>query len=141
MPKKSQRQQTTDAQLITWYKWEFLRRNPEYRKDYDAFIAEFGSWFDEHGYWYDQTTEPWGTDNFRFFASVIAPRARVICENWAISDPYSPDWGFTREGDLIPSFGTKLSMISAKERGSGYVEEQSHGSADDRGAETTGSRA
>jgi hypothetical protein len=35
--------------------------------------------------------------------------------------------------DLIPYFGTKLGMISAKERGSGYVEEQAHGSADDRG--------
>ncbi|HEX8812903.1 MAG TPA: S8 family serine peptidase, partial [Terracidiphilus sp.] len=28
--------------------------------------------------------------------------------------------------DLLPNFRTKLSMISAKERGSGYVEEQSH---------------
>jgi hypothetical protein len=37
--------------------------------------------------------------------------------------------------DLIPSFPAKLSMISAKERGSGYVEEQAHGGADDRGAE------
>jgi hypothetical protein len=43
------------------------------------------------------------------------------------------------EIDLIPSFGTKLSMISAKERGSGYVEEQAHRGADHRGAETTGS--
>jgi hypothetical protein len=41
--------------------------------------------------------------------------------------------------DLLPNFRTKLSMISAKERGSGYVEEQSHGSADDRSAQTTGS--
>jgi CubicO group peptidase (beta-lactamase class C family) len=41
--------------------------------------------------------------------------------------------------DLIPSFGTKLSMISAKERGSGYVEDQAHRGADHRGAETTGS--
>jgi copper homeostasis protein CutC len=41
--------------------------------------------------------------------------------------------------DLNPFFGTKLSMISAKERGSGNVEEQAHGGADDRGAEATGS--
>jgi putative transposase len=34
--------------------------------------------------------------------------------------------------DLLPIFRTKLSMISAKERGSGYVEEQSHRGADDR---------
>jgi hypothetical protein len=98
MPKKSRHQQVTELQLIAWYKWEFLRRNPKYRKDYEEFITEFGSWFDEHGYWYDQTTEPWGHDNLRFFASVIAPKARAICEHWEITDPYPPDWQFTREG-------------------------------------------
>lgn len=41
--------------------------------------------------------------------------------------------------DVLPSFRTKLSMISAKERGSGYVEEQAHRGADHRGAEATGS--
>src|SRR5271157_2003729 len=43
--------------------------------------------------------------------------------------------------DLLPIFRTKLSMISAKERGSGYVEEQSHRGADDRSAEATGGGA
>ena len=45
------------------------------------------------------------------------------------------------DGDLVPAFRTKLSMISAKERGKRNVEEQSHRSADDRGTETTGSGA
>jgi hypothetical protein len=39
--------------------------------------------------------------------------------------------------DLIPSFRTKLSMIFAQERGRVYVEEQAHGSPDDRGAEAS----
>src|ERR1700690_3506397 len=39
--------------------------------------------------------------------------------------------------DLLPCFRTKLSMICAKERGRGYVEEQAHGSADDRGTEAS----
>ena len=43
--------------------------------------------------------------------------------------------------DLLPCFGTKLSMICAKERGRKYVEKQSHGGADDRGAEAIGGRA
>jgi YD repeat-containing protein len=43
--------------------------------------------------------------------------------------------------DLIPCFRTKLSMISAKGRGRRYVEEQAHGSADDRGVEAGGGRA
>jgi len=41
--------------------------------------------------------------------------------------------------DLLPYFRTKLSMIRAKENGKGYVEEQAHGSADDRGARAVGS--
>ena len=44
-------------------------------------------------------------------------------------------------GDLLPDFRTKLSMICAKERGRKYVEKQSHGGADDRGAEAVGGRA
>ena len=32
MPKKPHRLQTKEAHLIAWYKWEFLRRNLEYRK-------------------------------------------------------------------------------------------------------------
>src|ERR1044071_9621985 len=43
--------------------------------------------------------------------------------------------------DLLPAFRTKLSMIFAKERGRVYVEEQEHGSADDRGTETSRIRA
>src|SRR5579864_6049090 len=42
-----------------------------------------------------------------------------------------------RYDDPIPSFGTKLSMIFAKERGRVYVEEQAHRGADDRCAEAS----
>ena len=42
------------------------------------------------------------------------------------------------EFDLIPSFGTKLSMISDEGKGKRNVEEQAHGSADDRSAEAVG---
>src|SRR4029077_12146724 len=40
--------------------------------------------------------------------------------------------------DLIPSFGTKLSMISDEGKGKRNVEEQAHGIADDRSAEAVG---
>jgi hypothetical protein len=42
--------------------------------------------------------------------------------------------------DLLPDFRTKLSMICAKEGGRGYVEEQTHGRADDRGSARGGIR-
>ena len=48
--------------------------------------------------------------------------------------------GGTQTCDLLPAFRTSPSMISDEGKGKRYVEEQAHGSADDRGAETTGSR-
>ena len=48
------------------------------------------------------------------------------------------DFDADHQPDLIPSFGTKLSMILANERGRVYVEKQAHGRADDPGSETTG---
>jgi hypothetical protein len=98
MPKKSPQQRVDETLLIAWYKWEFLRRNVEYRKDYVEFLREFGGWFEKHGYWYDQTVEPWGKENLRFFASVIAPKARIICERWQIRDPLSPTRNFKKPG-------------------------------------------
>src|SRR5205807_9738096 len=97
MPKKSNRLQTKESQLIAWYKWEFLRRNPEYRNDYEAFITEFGPWLNKHGYWYDQTIT-WNWQEFQFFARMIAPRAKTICERWQIRDLLPPNWTFKSSG-------------------------------------------
>src|SRR5271165_5803938 len=43
--------------------------------------------------------------------------------------------------DLLPEIRTRLSMISDCGKGQFHVEEQAHGGADDRGAETVGGRA
>jgi hypothetical protein len=97
MPKKSKRQQANEVGMIVWYKWEFLRRNANYRRDYEEFIREFGSWFEKHGYWYDQTVA-WGPQKLRYFMKKIAPKGKVICERWQIADPFSPDWDFDPSG-------------------------------------------
>jgi hypothetical protein len=97
MPKKSLGQQSDEVRQIAWYKWEFLRRNSEYRKDYEEFIREFGNWFEKHGYWYDQTVI-WGPRKLRYFMEKIAPKGKVICERWQINDPFSPDWDFDQSG-------------------------------------------
>ena len=98
MPKKSPEKEIEEARLIAWYKWEFLRRNANYRREQDAFMRKFGDWFLQHGCWYDQEIEPWGKKNLRFFAQVIAPEAKLICKKWQVRDPYPPDWNFTRSG-------------------------------------------
>jgi hypothetical protein len=101
MPKKSERQRVHEDRLIAWYKWEFLRRNAVYAKDYEEFIREFGGWFRKHGYWYDQTRR-YSKEAFRFFAEVIAPRAKTICERWQLTDPFSPKWNFDQESGSRP---------------------------------------
>ena len=110
MVKKTLSQRADEARQIAWYKWEFLRRNPGYRRDYETFIQEFGSWFGEHGYWYDQTIEPWSTDDFHYFMTVIAPRAKIICQRWEIRDPISPDWKFTQSGLFYYKPGHELML-------------------------------
>src|SRR5579864_8158149 len=106
MPKKPQQQQLTESRLIAWYKWEFLRRNHEYLRNYKEFISEFGVWFRQHGYWYDQNIR-WKPSEFRFFAKVIAPRIKIICERWQIREPVPPSWSgmnyYSRPGVLIPT--------------------------------------
>jgi len=83
--------------LIHRYKWEFLRRNPEYRKDYKNFMREFGAWFRKNGYWYDR--RKYDTRAWQFFEETIAPRLKELCVRWQISDPFSPDWSFDKAGD------------------------------------------
>jgi hypothetical protein len=121
MPKKPPRQEAKESQLVAWYKWEFLRRNVEYRKDYEEFVRECGEWFEEHGYWYDQATEPWGQENLRYFETVIAPKAKLLCERWEIRDPFSPDWEFTPSGEYEyrPGWRASLPTDCSKEEAGG----------------------
>ncbi len=107
MPKKSLVQQANQGKLIAWYKWEFLRRNCDYRNDYKSFMGEFGSWFCQHGFWYDQTMV-WDRTEFRFFAEFIAPKAKVICESWQIRDPISPDWNFAKSGSCFYNIESEI---------------------------------
>src|SRR5713101_1815650 len=106
MPKKSPRQEAKESRIIAWYKWEFLRRNPEYREDYEGFMRHFGSWFREHGYWYDQTVT-WNRKELQFFAKVIAPKVKGICERWQIREPLPPSWSgrhyYKHPGIIVPT--------------------------------------
>lgn len=101
MPKKPTNQDIAETALVAWYKWEFLRRNAEYKNEYYSFISKFGSWFSKHGFWYE--TRSWGRRGLKFFAKNIAPAGKAICECWQIRDPISPEWVFSKAGVCLSS--------------------------------------
>jgi hypothetical protein len=111
MPRKNEHSQVREAELTAWYQWEFLRRNPEYGRDYDKFVRKFGTWFREHGYFYDDTMK-WSPDDWRFFGAAIAPRAQKLCEKWQILEPYPPDWKFSDSGDYEYRPGEHVSLCT-----------------------------
>jgi hypothetical protein len=116
MAKKSPDKEFAEAERVAWYKWEFLRRNGEYRKDYQAFVREFGAWFRQHGYWYDQSVV-WSREEWKFFTTAIVPSIQAICERWQVSDPFLPAWEFNKSGtyEYKPSYEVLLPTRSSSD--------------------------
>src|ERR1035437_3835401 len=83
---------------IPWFKWEFLRRNEDYQKDFAAFEARFESWFQENGYWWSRKGPPYSRRAWFFFCTQIAPLAKEICKSWGVSGPFDPSWVFDETG-------------------------------------------
>jgi hypothetical protein len=87
---------------VAWYKWEFLRRNPQYCADFQDFVKKYGSWFKNRGYWFDykRRLANWTeSDEDHFYAS-IAPRILRLCQKWKIGNLFPPDWRFDRKTGL-----------------------------------------
>jgi hypothetical protein len=84
---------------VAWFKWEFLRRNREYRADHKQFIDTFGSWFRQRGFWYDhdRREEQWTKADEDHFYDIIAPAIALLCEKWKIGNLYPPKWKFDRK--------------------------------------------
>jgi hypothetical protein len=102
MPKNSKRRSTSiEDRLSAWYKWEFLRRNLQYRKDYDKFIREFGAWFKKHGKL--EQAVYWSPRVWNYYGRVIAPRAQRLCQKWQVIDLFPPDWKFSQDGSYAYS--------------------------------------
>jgi len=97
MGKKGRHRELRESGRILWYQWEFLRRNPDYRHDHEAFVAQFGDWFREKGFWYDRDVV-YAREDWNFFCKEIAPRAAEICGKWHVENPFSPDWTFDKSG-------------------------------------------
>lgn len=100
MGKKGKEREFQEWQKIRWYQWEFLRRNPDYKRDYYEFMARFGRWFRKRGFWYQlQRRDAEYTDrDLLFYYNNIWPALKAICAKWCISDPFPPEWTFNERG-------------------------------------------
>ena len=83
---------------VAWYKWEFLRRNPEYQADFKKFIHKFGSWFSRKGYWFDHDRRDanWTKSDENYFYAKIAPVIARICQKWQTGNLFPPEWQFDK---------------------------------------------
>src|ERR1035438_4108467 len=98
----------TSAEIqIPWFKWEFLRRNEDYQKDFAAFETRFGPWFQENGYWWSRKGPPYSRRAWFFFCTQIAPSRRKSVKAGALAAPLIPHGYLTR-----PEFATSVEAVS-----------------------------
>src|ERR1019366_2088552 len=100
MGKKGKERDFQERQKIRWYQWEFLRRNPDYKRDYDEFMARFGPWFRKRGFWYQlqRGDAKYTSRDLLSYFNNIWPPIKEICAKWCISDPFPPEWTFDEFG-------------------------------------------
>jgi len=75
------------------YRWEFLRRNPEYRADYNGFIGSFGDWLKCKGYWNSGARANWTKSDKKYFYTEIEPVLNKLCQKWVVCDLFPPKLG------------------------------------------------
>jgi hypothetical protein len=75
--------------VVANFKWEFLRRNGEYRQEYAEFDGKFGGWIREHG------RHPGMKDTadaaVRYYFDFVYPQEIRIREKWGVTFPTDPD--------------------------------------------------
>jgi hypothetical protein len=80
---------------VAWYRWEFLRRNPEYRADHQKFIKRFGTWLKRRLFWYDvESRECWTESDKQHYRNEILPILGALCEKWKVTMLVPPGWQF-----------------------------------------------
>ncbi len=75
------------------YRWEFLRRNLEYRADYNGFIGSFGDWLKCKGYWHSEARANWTKSDQKYFHTEIEPVLNKLCQKWVVCDLFPPELG------------------------------------------------
>jgi hypothetical protein len=105
-----------DERKILHYRWEFVRRNPDFRKELDSFLAKFYPWFQEHGWWYDPEVK-YNRNEKLYFRETIEPIERSLLRRWQIETLVPYDWHFDgsgryelRKGVIVNLSGHRLDM-------------------------------
>ncbi len=76
------------------YRWEFLRRNPDYRADYNRFIGSFGDWLKDKGDWGDSETRAnWTKSDQKYFDTEIEPVLTELYQKWELCHLLPPELG------------------------------------------------
>jgi hypothetical protein len=109
MRKKGVEAAYRETQQLHWFQWEFLRRNPEYRRDFESLVARFGAWFRKNGFWYERDRAR-SDEDVLFAYNVIFPVIGDICRKWQIAEPFSPDWQFDSRGLYEYAPGRRVSL-------------------------------
>jgi len=85
--------------LVRWYQWEFLRRNPKYCAEYEKFNDKHKAWLKRKRYWYDLAKRPrWTNADEKHFRTKIAPEIVRLCMKWHVVDLHPPQWRFPKHG-------------------------------------------
>jgi hypothetical protein len=90
------------------YRWEFLRRNRQYRADYNEFMSRFGAWLERRGRWpHDRAVGYRTKSEDEYFHTKIEPVLIELCRKWQVSDLFPPDvgpegWKTNDEGAWFP---------------------------------------
>jgi hypothetical protein len=76
------------------YRWEFLRRNPDYHADYHRFIGSFGDWLKDRGDWGDSETRTnWTKSDQKYFHIEIEPVLTELYRKWELCNLFPPELG------------------------------------------------
>jgi len=96
------------------YRWEFLRRNPQYCADYKEFMHCFGAWLKRKGRRWppsEMDRANWTKSEQRYFQAKVEPVLTRLCRKWQVSDLFPPEFGLEEwrqadeseeEGALFP---------------------------------------
>ncbi len=121
MPKKNRFAKESELCRKCYYRWEFIRRNENYRKDHLNFVSLYGQWFrqrsvnlaDITGYdsFYLQEFETGifqDTEDKAFYLETITPHIEAFLQKWGVQWPCRPDFSFDPSDSDLYSHLQKL---------------------------------